>query len=100
MTVVAYATIMIRNIHERINMIPKDWRKDLLKMADKACKHLDIEETTLGNKIFNDADFFPKIRNGSGCGVDRYQRVIAWFDKNLPRQKSQQINQSNAANTT
>lgn len=62
-------------------MIPQNWREDLLERAEIACAELHIKETTLGGKIVGDADFFPSLREGAGCGVDKYQRIIAWFQK-------------------
>lgn len=63
-------------------MIQQNWRKTLLDKAKEACKQGKIKETTLGNKIFNDADFFPNLRAGKGCGVDRYIKAMEWFEEN------------------
>lgn len=71
----------------------KEWRQTLLSLAAEGCKQFKIKETTLGNKIVNDADFFPSLRAGGGCGVDKYIRVIQWFAKNLRKKhKSPKVN--------
>lgn len=65
--------------------IPENWREILLSHVDNACLRLNILETTLGNKIVNDAGFFPNIRKGGGCGLDKYRQVMGWFKKNTPQ---------------
>lgn len=69
-----------------LSTVPQNWREELLNMADRACVAFEIKETTLGNKIVKDADFFPNIRKGSGCGVDQYNHIITWFSSNLPKE--------------
>lgn len=65
-------------------MIPQNWRENILGLAKKACDAHNISLATLGNKIFNDADFFPSIKEGRNCGMNTYFKAIAWFDKNIP----------------
>jgi hypothetical protein len=81
-----------------LNVVPQNWRDEILVLAKRACVFLKIKETTLGNKIVNDANFFPSIRLGRGCHIDQYNHVLTWFADNLPKEtkrvKTPKINKS------
>lgn len=68
-------------------MIDKNWRDEVLKLANDYCASNGIMLTTLANRIVKDADFFGHLESGGGCNVDTLQRVTQWFkDNSTPEQ--------------
>jgi hypothetical protein len=65
-------------------MINEEWRDEILILRDQYCAATGIAPATLAHKSAGDGDFFDRLENGGGCGVDKYIEVKAWFEENMP----------------
>ena len=63
-----------------------DYRKEMLDAAERYCREHGITLATLGNKVAQDFRFFTKFKNKgkASCTVDTFQRVMRWFEQNMP----------------
>lgn len=61
-------------------------KDNLIKLVDAYTAFVpNRREATVSNLITGThARLFKRIRAGGGCGVDTYNKAIAWFDDNWP----------------
>lgn len=57
---------------------------DLLTLATLYCAHVDRAEATISARAAGQGRLFATLREGGGCTLRTYQRVLTWFDANWP----------------
>lgn len=61
-----------------------DFRDDLLRIARTYGEATNRSLARVSTLATNDGKFFRKIEAGSGCTVDRLNRILRWFSDNWP----------------
>jgi len=58
--------------------------RNIIYLADIYCQKSNRRETYTGMLCARDSRFFRRLRDGGGCTVKTYQRVLQWFSDNWP----------------
>ena len=61
-----------------------DFRASLLKAAKQYEKATGNSRATFASQAVKDARFFDRIENGSTCTFKTYEKIMAWFEENMP----------------
>lgn len=56
----------------------------ILILVTAYCAHVRRAEATVSARAAGQARLFGHLRNGGGCTLRTYERVISWFDENWP----------------
>lgn len=56
----------------------------LTQLCDTYAVHVGRSQFTIAARAGVHSHFFSRLREGAGCRVDTFNRVIAWFDQNWP----------------
>lgn len=56
----------------------------LLSVADAYKSALDIEDTTVSARVFNDSKKLSALRSGADITVGRFNSAMQWFSVNWP----------------
>lgn len=65
-------------------MSKTQWRNEILGLRDQYCAATGLAAATVAHKAAGDGDFFDRLEEGKGCGVDKYLEVKEWFRANMP----------------
>jgi hypothetical protein len=64
-----------------------DHRLNLISAFDRYCEITGLSPATVSTKAANDGKFYDSIKGGADCTTKRYQKIIAWFKANTPKEK-------------
>lgn len=61
-----------------------DYRRQLTTLAERMSDARGISEARIANLAGCDGAFFRRMRDGGGCRVDTFNRVISFFSDSWP----------------
>lgn len=69
-------------------IVHMDYRLDILSAAKRYCEVTGLAAPTVATKVMNDGKFFDRLESGGGCTMKTYQKVMHWFEENMPAKKN------------
>lgn len=61
-----------------------DYRENIIQAKNRYCEITGLAAATVATKVMNDGKFFDRVEEGKGFTMDTYEKVMRWFQDNMP----------------